>query len=227
MIVWWYSVEKSLRSINNVIISIMILKHWWKIDRGTLDIVFCIYSASWLFSSGILTTWLVMVCTGTYRYILCYVTERYEISRFGMCWYIPFHTWYGDFPIFHTWYGEVWSGMGPNYYGYGAVWSGMEQYGGVWRGMYFPHTGTYLSSANLLPQIRAHTSTYQYIPNCFSSFSAAPGWPALKRRVCCGLITDDIKHTGYTTKPTLSRFRGPALPVESCPQHCSRLRMPS
>ena len=79
---------------------------------------------------------------------------------------------------------------------YRLVWSGMERYDLSEQSMYqyiLVHTFT---SA----KIRAYSCHIpaQHIPACtlLSCFfiSAAPSWSARKRRICCGLITDIIKH---------------------------------
>ena len=101
----------------------------------------------------------------------------YEISCFGMYWYIPLHTKYVNFPIFHAWYEEVCRSIDVEVW----VWSSEKRCEAV-----------LVDKKKYVP---VYTGTCFYVPSSFY-ISDAPGWcaRAWKRCICCGCKTHDFKH---------------------------------
>ena len=119
-------------------------------------------------SSGILTTWLVKVCTGIYRYIPVYTVIYYATLRKSVFWYEKVYTISYQVWKFRNFSYVVWDGM--RKYGYETVWNGMKQYETVWNEMYEVCTSIYwyiLSHARisciLWMHIPTHTGTCQHV----------------------------------------------------------------
>ena len=134
----------------------------------------------------------------------------YENQCFGMKKYIPFHTRYENFVISHTWYEMVWESMGMKRYE--TVWNNMKRYEMKCMKYVPVYTGTYFHMLEFPHFVDAHTNTYQHMPACnwFFCFlnSAAPGWPAWKRHICCALTTHDFKHIQLTFHSVSRSFPG-------------------
>ena len=124
-------------------------------------------------TSGILTTWLVKVCTGIYRYIPVYTVIYYATLRKSGFWYEKLYTILYQVWKFRNFSYVVWDGM--RKYGYETVWNSMKQYETVWNEMYEVCTSIYwyiLSHARisciLWMHIPTHTSTCQHVIDFFA-----------------------------------------------------------
>ena len=88
----------------------------------------------WLWARVVLTTWLVKVCTGIYRYIPVYTVIYYATLRKSVFWYEKVYTISYQVWKFRNFSYVVWDGM--RKYGYETVWNSMKQYETVWNEMY-------------------------------------------------------------------------------------------